>query len=160
MCHVVSSNSYKNLPVDRWIHTTGEKRLEFVVSERRNDRSTNFSPLGFTHKLYHCSLEMFPESWASWSSGFLRRSCQMWMYEVVRGGWATVFMSVDRWSDEQTWDYIFPRASFETFIQWEWKERRWAHSQNMILEKKERRAPFSSTLTERFLRLTEHRQSD
>lgn len=28
MCHVVSSNSYKNLQADKWIQTSGEKRLE------------------------------------------------------------------------------------------------------------------------------------
>ena len=137
MCHVVSSNSYKNLPVDRWIHTTGEKRLEFVVSERRNDRSTDFSPLGFTHKLYPLFTGNVPwilgklVVWVFWGEVLVVKcGCMKWsevdelLYPCP---WITDLTNKHtRWlggnlSQDHLWDF-HP------------EERKWARCQNMILE--------------------------
>lgn len=129
MCHVVSSNSYKNLPADRWIHTTGEKGLEFVVSERREDRSTDFSISDS-----HTNSENVPrilDELVIWGKVLIVK-CGFMKWSGLVG--ATVLPSVDHWSNKQARGLAFPKSIFETFIQCELKEWRWAHSQKMILE--------------------------
>ncbi len=102
MCHVVSSNSYKNLPADRWTHTTGEKGPEFA-SERRNDTRTDFS-LSNTDIFYHIAdnAPKIRNESVIWG-GVLTSNMDLWSDHGYSCLWITDLTNKRR--------YLFPEAS-------------------------------------------------
>lgn len=65
--------------------------------------------------------------------GRLRRSLT-WIYEVIGVGWGYSTPVCGSLIWQTSTGIRFPKSIFETFIQWEWNSRWWAHSQKMILE--------------------------
>lgn len=145
MCHVVSSNSYKNLPADRWIHTTDEKGAGVYRQWEKERQTFPFRIQTQTHvaenvprildKLLIWEVVLIVKcgfmKWLGWSE--LQNSC-LWINFKL--------------SQKHLWE----RSEDElTVKRWFWKKK-----------KKKRRAQFSTVSTESFffLRLTEHRQSD
>lgn len=85
-------------------------------------------PLGFGHKRHHMSLKWkkFPESWTSGSSEKSQLS-NVGFYEVIRVGQSYSIPVCGSLIWQTSTGIGFPKSIFETFIHWEWKERRWAH---------------------------------
>lgn len=143
------------------------------ASERRKWQENRLFPLDFRHKFYHVA-EKVPRILDELviRGEVLTSNMDLWSDRGFVG--ATVLTSVDHWSDKQAQGCVF----FSFFSQkhpWDFhpvrvKGATMRSHQRMTLEKRgggggkkkkrKRGAQFSSASTERFLRLTERRQSD